>query len=145
VIHLEDSVIINEKIRKVYEIAENVENHPKVIPYFKSVRILDQNGNMKLVKRTAEINGKTHSWIGKLIYYKDHVIEYEQIDGPLKGMTGKWIFGNEDNHTKLTITHNIKMEGVLGRLLELVAKNIVGKSAKNTLTSIKNYAENNQQ
>jgi uncharacterized membrane protein len=147
-IHLEDSVIIDAGVSTVYKIAEDVEKHPIVIPYFKSVKVLDKKDNMKLVKRIAKINGQKRSWIGKLIYHENKMIEYEQIDGPLKGMTGEWIFKDMNKHdqTKLTITHNINMKGFLvGRIMEMLAKKIVGKSAKNTLACIKQYAEKNRQ
>ena len=143
-IHLEDSVIIDANVQDVYKVAEDVEKHPIVIPYFKSVKVLDKNENMKLVKRTAEINGKQRSWIGRLIYHENRMIEYEQVDGPLKGMTGEWIFGDLTDHhqTKLTITHNINSPGFLmGKILGPFLKRIVGKSARNTLTCIKQYME----
>jgi ribosome-associated toxin RatA of RatAB toxin-antitoxin module len=142
--HLKDSVIINKPVEEVYRICCDVENHPKYIPYFKKCEIIEKKDNNILVKRTAEINGKMHSWIGSITFNGDKSLFcFEQVDGPLKGMTGEWICEKTPQGTRLTITHNVVFKKpIIGKLLELYAANTyVSKSAKNTLQSLKKNIE----
>ena len=142
--HLKDSVIINKPVGEVYRICCDVENHPKYIPYFKKCEIIQKKDNNITVQRTAEINGKLRSWVGSITFVRDKSLFYfEQVDGPLKGMTGEWICEKVPEGTKLTITHNIVFKKpIIGKLLELYAANAyVSKSAKNTLTSLKKNIE----
>jgi len=143
-VHLSDSVIINRPVEEVCRIASDVANHPKYIPYFKKCRVLARDGTHIFVERTAEINGKVFSWLGSIVFEeKNSLFWFQQVDGPLKGMTGEWIFEQVPEGTKLTITHNVVFKvPVIGKLLELYAAgNYVSKSAKNTLRSLKENIE----
>lgn len=142
--HLKDSIIINKPVEEVYKICCDVENHPKFIPSFKKCEIIEKTENHILVKRTAEINGKSHSWLGSITFTKENTgYQFEQVDGPLKGMTGEWIFERVPEGTRLTITHNLNFRTpIIGKLMELYAANrFVSKSAKNTLESLKKNIE----
>ncbi len=142
--HLKDSIIINRPVEEVYRIAADVESHPKYIPYFKECKIIQRDGNKILVKRVAEIEGKIKSWLGAIAFEDDKkLFRFEQVDGPLKGMTGEWIFESVPGGTRLTITHNLDFETpIIGKIKELyVANRYVSKSAKYTLNSLKNNIE----
>lgn len=138
--HLRDSIVINKPVEEVYKICRDVENHPKYIPYFKKCEIIEKDDAHVLVKRTAEINGKLHSWLGLIKFVKENTgFQFEQVDGPLKGMTGEWIFESVPEGTKLTITHNLDFKTpIIGKIKELyIANRYVSKSAKYTLNSLK--------
>jgi ribosome-associated toxin RatA of RatAB toxin-antitoxin module len=143
-VSLKDSIIINKPVWEVYRICADIENHPKFIPYFKKCEIIEKDDNHVLVKRTAEINGKLQSWLGLINFVEKNTrFRFRQVDGPLKGMTGDWIFESVPEGTMLTITHNISFKmPIIGRFMEIYAANrFVSKSARNTLESLKENIE----
>ena len=96
-----------------------------------------------IVERVAEIKGKIMKWKSKVKFNINKTIEFEQIEGRLKGMKIEWLFEEVPEGTKLTITHRLSLNPpVLGWILsKFIAKPAIDKLTRNVLLGLKNKLE----
>jgi len=140
-----DSIIINARLSKVYATARNIEKQHEFIPGYKPAEVFKSAEGHLIVNRIAEIGGKTMKWQSIVLFNENRSIEFEQIEGRLKGMTISWLFEEVPEGTRLTITHSLKLViPVLGYFIErFAAKPAIDKLTTNVLKGLKNKMEGN--
>jgi ribosome-associated toxin RatA of RatAB toxin-antitoxin module len=142
---LENSIIINANLEKIYKLAQAVERYPEFIPVYKKSKIIGRENGKIIIERAALINQRIMRWKSKAWFDYNKSIEFEQIEGRLKGMRVKWFFEQLPNGTKVTIIHIFKLHiPLVGWFLEkLVARPRIEKTAGNVLIALKNKIEKN--
>ena len=139
--HIETSIIIKGKLEDVYALAEDVERYPEFIPGYKG-EVLSKEGNKSTLQRVVEIMGNQITWKSVATFQKNEwMIEFEQIEGPLKGMIAKWIFERVPEGTKSIIVHDFELERpILGWTIEKIIET-VSAITRNTLEGLKKKLE----
>ncbi|MCK5535030.1 SRPBCC family protein [bacterium] len=140
---LENSIIINADLEKIYQLAQAVEKYPEFIPEYKESKIIGRENGKIIIARAALINQHLMRWKSKVWFSPNKSIEFEQIEGKLKGMQVKWTFEQIPGGTKVTILHLFKLNiPLIGWFLEkLVARPRIEKTARNVLISLKKRIE----
>lgn len=141
--HIEDSIIIKGELEDIYNLAQQVERYPEFIPGYLESRIVEFRDGKPVIKRVTLVNGKPLGWRSIASFQKNGLIEFEQIEGRLKGMRAKWIFEEVPEGTKVVITHDFKLNlPVIGWFMEiLVAKPAVSRVAQTVLEALKRKIE----
>lgn len=139
-IYLENSIIINEKLDKVFKVVQDIEKYPDFIPEFKSQKILTKEDNKIVIERTVKVLGLPFTWISNGIIKKNESIKFEQIKGLLKGMSTEWIFEPIEERTKIKVIHTLDLKipfpiikDIIGRFLiwDIFIKKIANKILEN--------------
>ncbi len=140
-----DYIDIKKNLGTVYKTASDIKNQHTYIPGYKPSIVHKTDDNKLLIERTAELNGKTMKWKSLAVLNKNKSIEFEQLEGRLKGMKITWLFNKFDDFTRVTIIHDFHLNiPVFSYLLErFIAKPKIDKITKNVLIGLKNKLENN--
>ena len=81
-----DSIIIKRSLSEVYKVAQDIENSHTYISGYKPSKLIKTKDGEIIVERVAEIKGKIMKWKSKVEFNINKTIEFEQIEGRLKGM-----------------------------------------------------------
>jgi ribosome-associated toxin RatA of RatAB toxin-antitoxin module len=139
-----DSIIIKGNVKKVFKIARDIENQHLYIPGYEPARIITRRKDGRLViERTAVLKDRKMSWRSLVRFVNGKAIEFEQIEGRLKGMKIEWLFRGRNGKTELTITHELTLKPpLIGWFVErLAAKPAIDRLTRNVLTGLKNHVE----
>lgn len=142
-IHLENTIKIEQKIDVVYKLSENIEKFPEFMPHIKKTIITKQQGNKRYLEMSGVVNGIKSSWASVSRTEKNRSIKYNQVKGVCKIMRGEWLFEKVPEGTKITIVHDFDLGWpIIGNLLSrILVKNWVDKYCRLTLGKIKEKAE----
>jgi ribosome-associated toxin RatA of RatAB toxin-antitoxin module len=142
----EDSIFISAKLPLVYSIACDLEKQHEFIPGYKPAEIRKEADGSMIVTRNAEINGKVMTWKSAVSFRDNRSIDFEQVEGRLKGMRIRWLFTEAPGGTHLTITHDLKFHvPVIGWLAErMLAKPAIDKLTANVLKGLKSRIEDSR-
>lgn len=139
-IRIENNVIINENIDKVFEVSVDFERYPEFLPIYKEVKILEKQGDKMIVERKSIVGKKEVKWRSSVIIEPNKSIIAEQLEGPIPGMKIEWLFEEIAGKTKITLIHNFEYKKipVIGHIIgKLIVAKIVCKMAEETLRGIK--------
>jgi len=141
--HIEDSIVIRGELKNIYNVARDVESYPKFIPGYLESKIVEFREGKPVIKRVTLVKGKPIAWRSIASFQSDKSIEFEQIEGRLRGMKARWIFEEVSEGTKVIITHDFTLgPPLIGRFLEtFVAKPAVSRMAKTVLEALKKFIE----
>ena len=147
----ENTITINAPADDVYSLAWDVLSWPLMLPHYRRVTLLKEEGDHRVVEMAASRDGIPVSWISiqKSLPEIGRII-FRHIGGPTTGMYVEWIIREDvtanGRTTHVRITHEFEPHWgpVLG---EFAAKYIVGRFfvhniASKTLKKIKELAEN---
>ncbi len=142
----QNSIIINAHLEKIYHLAQAVEKYPEFIPGYKESKIIGRENGKIIIERAASINNRLIRWKSKAWFNPYKSIEFEQIEGKLKGMKVEWFFEQIPGGTKVTIIHIFKLNiPLIGRFLEkTVARPRIEKMTDTVLTALKNKIESSE-
>ncbi|MCK4533369.1 SRPBCC family protein [bacterium] len=142
----QNSIIINAHLEKIYHLAQAVEKYPEFIPEYKESKIIGRENGKIIIERAASINNRIVRWKSKAWFNHNKSIEFEQIEGKLKGMKVKWFFEQISGGTKVIIIHIFKLNiPLIGWFLEkLVARSRIEKMTDTVLTALKNKIESTE-
>jgi ribosome-associated toxin RatA of RatAB toxin-antitoxin module len=141
--HLENIIMIKQRIDTVFKLSEDIEKFPAFMPHIKKSISKKKEGNKKNVEMSAIINGIKSSWASVSTTKKNKSIKYEQLKGVCEVMRGKWLFEEVSEGTKILIIHDFDLGWpIIGKLLSrTILKNWVDKYCRLTLAAIKEKAE----
>jgi ribosome-associated toxin RatA of RatAB toxin-antitoxin module len=151
---LSDSITIKGDYDRIFELAANVENWPRILPHYRYVRVLRRDGNRKLVRMSAWRDFIPVTWSAVETVYPGTIdwpgrITFHHVRGMAKGMDVEWSFRprNERGDVLVTISHALASPPfpvkLLGpRLTEIVVgKGFISNIAGKTLKRVKLLAE----
>jgi uncharacterized membrane protein len=145
-VHTENSIVIDAPATEVFKLGVRVEDWPRLLPHYRSVTILRNEGDTRLVNMAASRDGVPVSWLSlqradaekKRIYYR-------HVRGITRGMIVEWSIAQKPDGVHVRIVHdfNPPWPTPLG---PVIARYIVGQLfvhaiAGKTLRRIKYLAE----
>ena len=139
-----DSIIINDKIEKVYAVARDIEKQHEYIHGYSPAKIIEKKEDGKIViERVAELHGKVMKWKSIAEFEENKAIRFEQIEGKLKGMKIEWLFQSINEGTRVEIIHDFSLKiPALGWFAErYIARPKIDGLTRNVLVGMKNKIE----
>ncbi len=148
--HTENEILIRADAAEVYGLAAPVERWPKILPHYRWVRVLEDDGEgRRLVEMAALRDFIPVRWRAEQrLFPEEPRIAFRHVGGVTKGMEVEWAFAPQgDGAVRVSILHDLE-RGLAGWPLigDLAAERIVGPFfvsdiAGKTLGRIKELAE----
>ena len=146
--HTENEIFIRADMAEIYALAAPVERWPEILPHYRWVRVLADNGDRRLVEMAARrdripVRWRAEQWL----FPEEPRITFRHVGGVTKGMEVKWVFEpTEQGGVRVAILHDLPRLLGLPLLGDLAAHRIVGPLfvkdiAGKTLRRIKELAE----
>jgi ribosome-associated toxin RatA of RatAB toxin-antitoxin module len=149
-LHTKNEILIRAEAAEVYGLAAPVERWPDILPHYRWVRILEDDGEgRRVVEMAALRNFIPVRWRAEqLLFPEVPRIDFRHVGGVTKGMEVEWVFAPQgDGVVRVSILHDLERglaewpliggvvaDGVVGPFF---VSNIAGK----TLGRIKELAE----
>lgn len=143
-VEMVDAVTMKAPPEAVSAIARDIEGYSDLIPEYRGSRILRQDESGTMVERQGRILGVPARWVSRARIVSDDRVEFEQLEGLLKGMRTTWQIRPQGEGTHLEITHVYSPRlPLLGDLVarHIVHRLVVGPLARKILNSIKARVE----
>jgi uncharacterized membrane protein len=145
--HTENRIEIRGDLRRVFQLAAQVEKWPTILPHYRWVRVLQRKKRRTTVEMAARRGRIPVSWTAVQEVFPYERITYKHIKGFTTGMGVVWSFRDLQGTVQVVITHDFSLAWpIIGRF---VSKYIVGaffvKSiASRTLHHLKQTVESGQ-
>jgi ribosome-associated toxin RatA of RatAB toxin-antitoxin module len=143
----EIDITINGDLQHIYKIGSEIENWPNLLPHYRSVKVLWQDGNRMVAKMAASRDGIPVSWMCWQERLPDEPrIIFKHIGGFTRGMKVAWEFEQHDDLVTVRIVHDFKKGWPVEPFDRFVTEKIVGEFfihniAGKTLAMVKLLAE----
>ena len=105
--------LVNAERQHVFDIIANYENFQQILPqYYPSIQIRSVRDNVAIVEEHLKLGGK------ELIMTTKHVTKYPEshdvfvLGGDIKGSHISEVYEKSDQGTKLSVTVDIKLNGI---------------------------------
>ncbi len=109
-----DSLVIRSSYRRIFELAANVEEWGRILPHYRYVNVLKQDGNRKLVRMSAWREFIPVTWSAiETIYPGTEAlpgsIRFHHVRGVVRGMDVEWSFQVREaqGDVLVTISHDL--------------------------------------
>jgi ribosome-associated toxin RatA of RatAB toxin-antitoxin module len=146
--HTENEILIRAETEKIYGLAAAVERWPQVLPHYRWVRILKDDGDRRLVEMAARRDQIPVRWQAEQRLFPDVPrITFRHVGGITKGMEVEWAFAPLDEGVvRVSILHDLPRLAGWPLVGEVLADRIIGplfvsNIAGKTLKRIKELAE----
>lgn len=135
---------------RVFELAEDVMRWPQIMPHYKSVKLLDEYGNKRVLEMVAYIETAKKKRVLPIKWTaiqesipEERALSFWLIKGPLKDMEVEWTFGEMEYKDKSIV--EIGADYTFNKYL-LIAKYAVGNffvhnPFSSTLSCLKDIVE----
>ncbi len=148
--HTENEILIRAEAAEVYGLAAPVERWPEILPHYRWVRVLEDDGEgRRLVEMAALRDFIPVRWRAEqLLFPEVPRIVFRHVGGATRGMEVEWVFAPQgEGVVRVSILHDLE-RGLAGWPLVggVVADRVVGpffisNIAGKTLGRIKELAE----
>ncbi len=142
--HTENRIEIHGDVRRVFQVAAQVDKWPQILPHYRSVRVLQRKKRRATVEMAARRGRIPVRWTAVQEVFPYERITYRHIKGFTAGMDVTWSFRPVQGSVHIVITHNFSLSWpIVG---SFVSKYIVGQLfvkpiAARTLRQIKQRVE----
>jgi ribosome-associated toxin RatA of RatAB toxin-antitoxin module len=146
--HTENSIVIQAPLETIYAYASAIDRWPEILPHYRWVRVVRQDGNRRLAEMAARRDWIPVRWAAVQELFPDEpLITYHHAGGITKGMDVVWTFEHESGAVRVTIRHDLRLRWPL--IGGWVADSIIGPLfvayiAGKTLQTIKALAESRE-
>jgi len=149
-VHTENRIIMDAPAARIYELAAHIERWPRILPHYRYVTLLRDEGDWRLAEMAATRDGVPVKWVSIQELSPDtHGIRFRHVRGVTRGMDVAWIIEpHAEGGMLVRIVHDFDppWPRPLG---PLVARYIVGaifvhNIANRTLRRIKQLVEDEQ-
>jgi ribosome-associated toxin RatA of RatAB toxin-antitoxin module len=142
--HTENGIEIRGDVKRIFQIAAQVNKWPEILPHYRWVRVLQRKKRRTTVEMAARRGRIPVSWTAVQEVFPYERITYKHIKGFTTGMDVTWSFKSVQGRVEVVITHNFSLAWPL--VGGFVSKYIVGSLfvkpiASRTLHHIKQTAE----
>jgi uncharacterized membrane protein len=145
--HTENQIEIRGDVKRIFQVAAQVDKWPDILPHYRSVRVLQRKRRRTTVEMAARRGRIPVSWTAVQEVFPYERITYKHIKGFTTGMDVTWSFKPAPNGVQVVITHDFSLSwpllgGVVSRYIvgALFVKTIAAK----TLHHIKLTVESGQ-
>ena len=144
--HRSNTITINGDLQTIYRLGAQIENWPSLLPHYRYVDVLWQDGNRMVARMGASRDGLPVSWMCYQERFPDEPrVTFRHIDGFTRGMEVAWTFQQHDDGTvTVRIAHAFRKGWpVLDRFVsaKVVGEFFVAAIAGKTLEQVKLLAE----
>ncbi len=144
--HTENSITVAAPATCIYELAARIEEWPQILPHYRWVTILRDEGARRLVEMAATRDGIPIKWVSIQEFDRArHVIRFRHVRGITRGMTVAWTIEPAEGGMLVRISHDFDppWPRPLGPLVAhyIVGDLFVHNVAAKTLRRIKSLAE----
>jgi coenzyme Q-binding protein COQ10 len=133
--------LVQAERQKVFDVVANYENFQNTMPqYYPSIRVRSIRDNIAIVEEHLRLGQK------ELVMTTKHVTKYPEshdtfvLGGDIKGTHISEVYEKSDNGTKLTITADIKLRGMM-KLDDIFGKSGVTSEFSKIIDELCNLAE----
>lgn len=145
--HTENHIDIRGDVRRVFQVAAQVEKWPQILPHYRGVRVLQRKKRRTIVEMAARRGRIPVSWTAVQEVFPYERITYKHIKGFTTGMDVAWTFSDNQGNVQVVITHAFSLNWPL--IGGFVSKFIIGRLfvkpiASKTLRHIKATVESDQ-
>jgi ribosome-associated toxin RatA of RatAB toxin-antitoxin module len=145
--HTENGIEIRGDIKRIFQIAAQVDKWPEILPHYRWVRVLQRKKRRTTVEMAARRGRIPVSWTAVQEVFPYERITYKHIKGFTTGMDVTWSFKPVQGRVEVVITHDFALVWPL--VGGFVSKYIVGALfvkpiASRTLHHIKQTVEAGQ-
>ena len=99
---------------KIFQISTDVENFHKIMPkYFKSLKIISDSSNEKIVLESIIFLGKKIDIKTKHVIIEPNIHKVFILSGPAKGTSFIETYNSNSNGTEILIIVDLKLNGIL--------------------------------
>ena len=143
----ENALTIRAEPGVIYGLAAAVERWPEILPHYRWVRVLQEEGNRRLVEMAAHRDGIPVRWWAEQEWFPDVPrITFRHVRGVTTGMEVEWRFTPGADGVRVEIHHELRLRWPF--VGDLIADRIIGplfvaNIAGKTLRRIKVLAESN--
>lgn len=143
--HTANEIVIQADATTVYELAAAVERWPEILPHYRWVRVLRDDGHERLVEMAARRDAIPVSW--RAVQVREPAIpriRFRHVGGVTKGMEVAWLFEPGPDGLTVRIVHEFDPPWpVVGALVadRIIGPLFVANIAGKTLRRIKELAE----
>ena len=146
--HIENEILIRADMAQIYHLAAPVERWPEILPHYRWVRVLADDGDRRLVEMAARRDRIPVRWRAEQrLFPEEPRITFRHVGGFTKGMEVEWVFSlAEQGCVQVAILHYLPRLLGLPLVGDLAANRLVGplfvkNIAGKTLRRIKELAE----
>jgi ribosome-associated toxin RatA of RatAB toxin-antitoxin module len=148
-VHTETRIFIEADPMTIYGFAAATERWPEVLPHYRWVYVLDEEGNSKLVEMAAKRNffifdWPVRWWAAQTCFPDEPRISFKHVGGITRGMEVEWLFSPKDNGVEVTIVHDLDLKWpLIGGVAAnwVIGPLFVDAIAGKTLARVKELAE----
>ena len=106
--HTESAILIHAGPDVVYQLAAAVERWPSILPHYRWVRVLRDDGPTRLVEMAASRDGiPVHWWAEQELFPEVPRIAFRHVGGITRGMEVEWTFSSGPDGTLARIRHDL--------------------------------------
>jgi len=142
--YVEKSVVVSADVKRVYELAKNMEDFPSYMPDVKNVTVLERDNTGTVTRWEVHVIGKNLKWTERDTFDDEAPkITYKQIEGDVKKFEGEWRFipaGEGKVRVELTCDAELGVP-MLDALFNPVLKKALEMNIDKMLAAIKEKAE----
>lgn len=145
--HTENAVVIHAPISEVYALASAVERWPEILPHYRWVRVLRDDGDSRLVEMAAHRDHfPVQWWALQTSDPRTPSVAFRHVRGVTAGMDVLWRFEPiaDGGGVRVSIQHDLQLGWrVIGSLAanRVIGPFFVSNIAEKTLKRIKEIAE----
>ena len=122
--HTENRIEIQGDLRRVFQLAAQVEKWPTFLPHYRWVHVLQRKKRRTTVEMAARRGRIPVSWTAVQEVFPYERITYKHIKGFTTGMDVTWSFKPVQERVQVVITHDFSLSWpVVG---DVVSKYVVG-------------------
>ena len=122
--HTENSIEIRGEVKRIFQIAAQVDKWPDILPHYRWVRVLQRKKRRTTVEMAARRGRIPVSWAAVQEVFPYERITYKHIKGFTTGMDVTWSFKPVQERVQIVITHDFSLSWPL--VGSFVSKYIVG-------------------
>ena len=145
--HTENGIEIHGDIKRIFQVAAQVDKWPEILPHYRWVRVLQRKRRRKTVVMAARRGRIPVTWTAVQEVFPYERITYKHIKGFTTGMDVTWSFKSSQERVEVIITHDFSLSWPF--LGDFVSRYIVGALfvkpiASRTLQHLKLSVESGQ-
>ncbi len=139
------SITIDAPASRIYEFAHATDRWPQILPHYRYVHVLSENGNERTVEMAARRSIFPVNWTAvQTDDPQTPAIYFRHVRGWTRGMDVVWSFEERGSQTHVSIVHDVAFHfPVAASLIErlIVTPFFIEGIARRTLSRMKSLAE----
>ncbi|HEV2440614.1 MAG TPA: SRPBCC family protein [bacterium] len=144
--HTETAARIRGKIDTIFRYAAQVEHWPRILPHYRGVRVVDSDGEGRLVEMRARRGWiPIWWWARQTVLPRERRIRFTHVRGVTRGMEVEWrLDPGSDGDVEVEIVHDLDLRWpLIGRAVArwIIGPMFIEPTARATLKRIKHLVE----